>query len=302
MDFFECYEKASNNDFFDNQENLDQFMSCLTDTIGSIENGTDQDFIVSLDKQIFKFANQTNDAENPLDLLILPLLAIKLTERGLTQSFDWFSKQRILTTETVSDFLYKEFVVRLVSYAELNLSLRLDLFDLTINQLRQEKKNPSERFFPEQLENFAVLRPSQQMLILGFLNESFILGDLNDLKSPEQMKRIRKKHRSEITDLLAFNDDFTSSLLIRWKIKKPFFSLAALETQLMRYLSSGRSMKTFSLLISKQMVLLVVILLWTGVIGGIFYNIYSFQQHWQTISEENDKTAELVIEQLKRFQ
>jgi hypothetical protein len=292
MNFFECYKNASsNNDFFDNPENLDQFMSCLTDTIDEIKNTTEENFLSSLDEQILDFANERYDAEQPLDSLILPLLAIKLKERGHTQSFAWFSKQRKLTTETEPDFLYQELVVKLVSYAELNLSLREKLFDFTLNRLRQEN---ADLFFEEQLKKFDVLRPSQQLLILAYLN---------DLKnSSERMKRVRKTHRSEITDLLAFNDELMRSLLSRWKIKKPFFSLAALQTVLMRYLSSGRSMKTFSLLLSKQMVLLVVILLWAAAIGGTVYQIYLFKHHWQIISEKNDNSAERVIEQLKNFE
>ncbi|RKZ88105.1 MAG: hypothetical protein DRR19_12895 [Candidatus Parabeggiatoa sp. nov. 1] len=290
MNLLECYEDVANNtDFFDDPEQSKQFMQCLTDTIDSIQNGTDKEFIPSLDERVFNFA-QTHEAEQPLALLIFPLLAMCIEESkpGQSKSFDFFSKQRSITTNTVSDFLYKEFIVRLVSYSELNLSLRLSLFNLTFNKLHEAKGNP---FFEDQFEIFNLLRPSQQLLILSYVN---------DFQS-EQMKRFRKTHHSEITDLLAFNEDLITSLLRTWKIKKPLFNLAAIETKLMRYISSGRSMKTFSLLISKQMILLVVILLWVFVIGGTFYNIHLFNQHWQTISEKNQNTSEQVIEQLKYF-
>jgi len=48
MNFFECYEKSSNNN--------DQLMSCLTDTFDSIKNTTEENFLSSLDEQILDFA------------------------------------------------------------------------------------------------------------------------------------------------------------------------------------------------------------------------------------------------------
>jgi len=288
MNFLEFYKQASNNThFFDDSEQSTQFMQYLTETIDSIKNATDEELMNALDQEIYHFA-QTHDAEQPLALLVLPLLAIMIKEsqQAHTQSFEFFSKQRTITTHTLSDFLYKEFIVRLVTYSELNLSLRLSLFNLTFNTLHEARGNP---FFEDQIDLFNRLRPSQQLLIINYVNAF----------QSEQMKPFRKTHHAEISDLLAFNEELIRALLRTWKIKKPLFNLAAIETKLMRYISSGRSMKSFSLLISKQMILLVVILLWALVIGGAFYNIKLFNQQWQSISEKNKHTAEQLIGQLK---
>jgi hypothetical protein len=49
------------------------------------------------------------------------------------------------------------------------------------------------------------------------------------------------------------------------------------------------------------MILLVVILLWALVIGGTFYNIHLFNQHWQTIAGKNQNTAKQVIVELQKL-
>lgn len=289
MPFLPYYEEVANNtDFFEKPKQLLQFMQTLTATIDVIQAGTDENAIRALDQEIHEFAKKP-ETKQPLDLLILPLLAINIKETGLgQQSYDFFSQQRTMTTKTVADFLYKEFIVSLVSYGELNLALRRHLFDFTFNNLHKAK---GDAFFDQQLATFKLLRPSQQLLVLNYAS-----AKSKSKENKRMLKELRKTHRAEITDLLASNETLISALLKRWKIHQPLLSLSAFETQLMRYVSSGRSMKAFSLLVSKQMILLLVILLWGVVIGGISYNIYLFNLHWQAISEKNQTVAKAIKE------